>query len=262
MDILTLGSKSSDIKLLCKFLHIPETSVFDNSVELKVKNYQRSAGLFADGIVGYNTWKSLLIQYRNDNHYSDSITDWDYTYFSKLLGCEPAALKAVQEVETGGKGGFLENKKPQILFEGHIFWKELKAIGLNPLNYLENNSNILYQKWDRTKYYGGIREWERFEKASKISFRAAIRSTSWGMFQIMGNNYKNCGCDSVEDFYNKMCKNSFNQFVLGLEFIKRSGLLKYLKNKDWANFAKGYNGSGYKINQYDTKLEKSYKKYK
>ena len=46
-----------------------------------------------------------------------------------------------------------------------------------------------------------------------------------------------------------------------INFIKNdSNGNKYtaLKAKDWATFAKFYNGSSYAQNQYDTKLEKNY----
>ena len=39
------------------------------------------------------------------------------SWAAMLLNCEPAALKAVQKVETGGKGGFLPSGRPTILFE-------------------------------------------------------------------------------------------------------------------------------------------------
>lgn len=37
---------------------------------------------------------------------SGRLIDEDFTQVAELLGCEPAALKAVQQVETGGRGGF------------------------------------------------------------------------------------------------------------------------------------------------------------
>lgn len=41
------------------------------------------------------------------------------------LGLEPALLKAVQLVEAAGRDGFLADGRPQILFEGHIMYKEV-----------------------------------------------------------------------------------------------------------------------------------------
>jgi hypothetical protein len=44
-------------------------------------------------------------------------------------------------------------------------------------------------------------------------------------------------------------------------FIKSAGLLDNLQEKDWAGFARGYNGPGYAKNSYDVKLELAYMKY-
>ena len=38
-------------------------------------------------------------------------------------------------------------------------------------------------------------------------------------------------------------------------------MLKALKAKDWAGFAKMYNGPNYQINDYDTKLAAAYRRY-
>lgn len=42
---------------------------------------------------------------------SGRLIDEDFTQVAELLGCEPAALKAVQQVETGGRGGFFFSRK-------------------------------------------------------------------------------------------------------------------------------------------------------
>lgn len=74
------------------------------------------------------------------------LIDNDFNQISRMLECEPAVLKAVQQLETGGRGGFLAPGKPAILFEGRILWKQLKEIGLNPEKHLPSNDNILYPK--------------------------------------------------------------------------------------------------------------------
>ena len=66
--------------------------------------------------------------------------------------------------------------RPIILFEGHIFWRELKKRGLDPERYVVGNENILYPSWRREHYYGGIREYERLEKAREIHKEAADAS--------------------------------------------------------------------------------------
>lgn len=193
---------------------------------------------------------------------SGRLIDEDFTQVAELLGCEPAALKAVQQVETGGRGGFFSPGRPAILFKGHIFWTQLKKRGSNPEDYVKGNENILYPKWEKGHYKGGIGEYDRLEQARKINREAADASASWGMFQIMGFNYAACGEESIESFVRSMCESEFKQLLLTANFIKKnSQMLQALQARDWAVFAKCYNGPAYAQNRYDVKLEAAYQKY-
>lgn len=193
---------------------------------------------------------------------SGRLIDEDFTQVAELLGCEPAALKAVQQVETGGRGGFFSPGRPAILFEGHIFWTQLKKRGRNPEDYVKGNGNILYPKWEKGHYKGGIGEYDRLEQARKINREAADASASWGMFQIMGFNYAACGEESIESFVRSMCESEFKQLLLTANFLKKnSQMLQALQARDWAVFAKCYNGPAYAQNRYDVKLEAAYQKY-
>ena len=178
-----------------------------------------------------------------------------------LLGIEVAVVKAVQAVETGGHGGFVAPGRPMILFEGHIFWRELKKRGLDPDRYVAGNENILYPKWEKGHYYGGMKEYERLEKAREIHKEAADASTSWGMFQVMGFNYAMCGYGSVEEMVKDMCVGEDKQLEAFARFVKLAKLQSYLEQKDWVGFARRYNGPGYAQNQYDKKLEEAYRKF-
>ena len=254
METIKIGNTGKDVEILCEFLKVPKKNLFDKELDAKVKEFQKKNSLSVDGVVGYNTWRSLILANRQSD---GKVSDWDYQMFSKLLGCEKAALKAVVEVETGGKNGFLSSGKPMILFEGHVFWRELKKVGIDPLRYCKDYWDVLYQNWDKTKYLGGEKEWGRLEKASKINKVAAYKSASWGMFQVMGNNYLNCDCSDFSEFINLMKKDSFSQFLLGIGFLRKTGLYKYLVTKDWESFARGYNGGG-QVQTYSEKLKKAY----
>lgn len=122
-----------------------------------------------------------------------SLSEQDFQRAADCLGIEVATIKAVQEVESGGRGGFLPSRRPPILFEGHIFWRELKNRGIDPRSVQAGNEDIVYEQWTRSYYLGGEKEYHRLEKALKIHEEAALASASWGMFQIMGNNFAECG---------------------------------------------------------------------
>ena len=101
-----------------------------------------------------------------------------------------------------------------MLFEGHIFWQRLVARKIDPNKYVKGNEDILYRSWTK-KYYTGKNSGElsRLQKAIKINEAAAYESASYGMFQIMGNNYKVCGYSSAKDFYNDLQKRVCQYFL-------------------------------------------------
>ena len=176
------------------------------------------------------------------------------------IGCEVEALKAVVMVESGGRKSFIAPGKPPILFEGHVFWRNLS----NPKSVSnDSNKDILYEKWTKKFYEGGLKEYDRLERAKKIDETAALKAASWGALQILGENYKACGCSSVQEFVEKMCSSADEQMILGTKFINSDSRRKNaLIKKDWATFALYYNGKGYAENQYDKKLQNAYNKIK
>lgn len=180
---------------------------------------------------------------------------------AKKLKIEPAALKAVTVVESSGKG-FLDDGRPKILFEGHIFWRELKKQNIDPEQYALAHKDILYARWTRQYYKGGVGEYDRLERAKLINAEAALKSTSWGLFQIMGFNFKLAGFDSVEKYVEAHYENEAEHLKAFCNFVKNQKMLPYLTRKDWAGFAKRYNGPGYAKNKYDIKMADAYERYK
>jgi hypothetical protein len=204
-----------------------------------------------------------------------TLSDLEISSVAKDLGIEFASIKAIIEVEAhkekiknnDGKiekvsSGFLSDGRPAILFEGHIFWNKLKENGKNPKDYQKGNEDILYPSWTKQYYKGGIGEYERMEKAKKIDEDAALKSASYGLFQVMGYNFDKEKYKNVEEFVNAQNKSELFQLDAFVSFIKVNNLIPYLKNKNWPKFAEKYNGPKYKENQYDTKLFKAYEKYK
>ena len=193
----------------------------------------------------------------------EKLTDARIAEIARENGIHPAALLAVKLIDSGTKSGFLDSGKPQILFEGHVFYKYLKAnvksLDMNKL--CAQYPNIVYPKWDKSKYFGGEKEWTRLEQARKINMKYANYAASWGMFQVMGFNYKTCGCKSIDEFVEKMCTSQEQQLLLTLNFLKNSNLIVPLQKRQWATFAKGYNGPGFAQNKYHIKLQAAYNNY-
>lgn len=272
MKLLKYYTKAPEVLTLCEILHqlgynIKISDSFTLEVDLAVKDFQRKNALVVDGIVGLKTW-SVLIE-KNAQPISQTnkfLKESDLSAFASQYGIELATVKAVNEVESSGKG-FLINNRPKILFEGHVFWNELKKRGIDPHSYYNSASqDVLYPKWTKAYYQGGVKEYDRLREAiglgSGSKFKeAALSSASWGSFQIMGFHAKHLGYADVNDFVSKMEINEGEHLKAFGRFLEKNGCIVPLRNKNWADFARIYNGPGYRENKYDEKLAKAYAKY-
>ena len=180
---------------------------------------------------------------------------------AELIGVEPCAIKAVVDVESAGSG-FLPDGRVKILFEGHIFWKELQKVGIDPAPLAHKHPNIIYPKWDKIQYKGGAGEYPRLLTAMLINAEAAAKSASYGLFQIMGFNHAAAGYPTVEAFVEAQKVSEAKQLEAFCVFMRSEKLIPYLVRHDWAGFARRYNGAGYAANQYDVKLAKAYARCK
>lgn len=184
-------------------------------------------------------------------------------------------IKAIVSVESSGRG-HLTDGRAKILFEGHKFWYWLEKFGKDPQVLKNGKEHIIYEKWTRDHYKVGAGEYKRLEEARSIDAKAAIYSTSWGLFQILGENLehhiKGRKYKSPEDFEARQHDSECHHFLDFLEFIKTKkvrgkSLVDYISennagNYDWEAFAFGYNGSAYKVNKYHIKMKNEYERFK
>ncbi|MBD0257090.1 MAG: DUF3380 domain-containing protein [Cytophagales bacterium] len=187
-----------------------------------------------------------------------TLREEDIQACAREFGLEAILIKTVYTVESNGDG-FLKDGRPRILFEGHIFWKQLQDKGIPPEPYVKGNEDILYPTWTKQYYSRNpADEYQRLEKAVRIDREAAYMATSWGLFQIMGMNYKAADFPSVEAFVSAQQESAYRQLRAFLEFIRNEHLLDLLRQQQWEAFARHYNGPDYKENQYDIKLKNAY----
>ena len=178
----------------------------------------------------------------------------DFERAAGALNCETACIKAVAQVESSG-GGFLKSNRPKILFEAHIFSKRTHR------KHDKDHADISSKTWNQSLYKGGEKEYERLEVAMGLDGLAALESASWGRFQIMGFNHAACGYKTVMGFVRAMYESEGKQLDAFVSFLQTSKLAAALREKRWADFARGYNGPGYAINKYDVKLKAAYEKF-
>jgi len=194
----------------------------------------------------------------------------DFIEAAKIIGCDYRIIMAVYEVEAAGRG-YLDDGRVKILFEGHRFWKRLEKNGLDPAAFIKSYPeyrNVLYKNWDKKKYKGGASEWNRMSEAIEVckmlnaDVDIALKSASYGSFQIMGENCEMCGYNSAQEMISDYNLNGeeaqLNSFI---KFVKSKKLDDELRAKNFQKFAQGYNGTAYRENKYDTKLNTAYNKF-
>jgi N-acetylmuramidase len=188
----------------------------------------------------------------------DELTSADFERAAKTLNVEVAAIRAVAEVEAQGRG-FLADGRPQALFEAHVFHAETggKHAGAKD----RNGRALSSPKWDRSLYgASGAAQHVRIEDAAKLDWDAAHRAASWGMFQIMGANHKQAGHKTVKGFVEAMHGGAGAHLDAFVAFLKANKLDEPLRKKDWARFARGYNGPAYAKNAYDREMAAAYER--
>jgi hypothetical protein len=188
------------------------------------------------------------------------LTEADYQRAAEALDVEVATIKAVAEVEAAGQA-FLPNGKPVILYEAHIFHRHTKGAHADAKD--RHGVALSSKSWDRALYGGAGNQHARYEDARKLNPDAANKACSWGLFQIMGGNHKACGFDNSQSFVDAMWNGGAGAHLDAfVKFIQANKLDGPLRLKDWATFARGYNGPSYAQNAYDKKLAKAYARYK
>lgn len=172
------------------------------------------------------------------------------------LKCEPNVIKSVLKVETNGSG-FLTDGRPTILFESKTFGRLTNGM------FHGSHPNLSTVKWDKTTYgKGGAHQYERLETAMLLNKEAALKSCSWGLFQIMGENFKQAGFKDVVEMVEAMVTGAPAHLKAFVSFINNSEKMRTaLRTRDWDTFARYYNGPGYKENSYDIKLASAYKSF-
>jgi hypothetical protein len=175
----------------------------------------------------------------------------DFEAVAGRLGCEWEAVAAVSQVESGPLGGFAADGRPIILFERHLFsrWTNHQYDAAHP-----TVSNQTPGGYPRTQ----ADRWAQMAEAYALDPEAALQSASYGRFQVLGRNYTNLGMANAHLYVSKIAKSEKDQLEAFEGFVVANNLKDELQRKDWAGFARGYNGPGYAANQYDQKMAQAY----
>lgn len=170
-----------------------------------------------------------------------------------------ARLLAIIEVESSGSG-FGKDGRLLLQFEPNVFSRR-SGVPLDKLN---------KWTWDENKVDVQSKEWLAFEDASKLNPIIAMESTSWGLPQIMGFNFKLAGYQDVKSMVESFKVSEYNQIKGLLNFINSNrALYNAIITGDYEKTSEIYNGrhhrelaakNGWK--PYPDKLKEAEERYK
>lgn len=174
-------------------------------------------------------------------------------------------VHAFAEVEAAGSG-FDRQGRPKMLFEPHVFYRNLKGAERDQAV----RAGLAYRRWGERPYPAD--SYDRLKQAQEINQSAALKSASWGRFQVLGENYAMCGYASVEQMVKEMMEDEENHLEAGINYILSAGidddlrrlaaLTRATRPEDCVSIVRVYNGPGYARNNYHVKFAKAHNKWR
>ena len=192
-------------------------------------------------------------------HTGAPLTEAVFLQAAQALACEPAAVKAVAEVESRG-APFDRQSRPTILYERHVFARCTRPVGRFNASHPDLSAGKGYGPGG---YGNSERQWERLAQAYALDPEAALKAASWGMFQILGENHRECGHATAAEFVRAMTVSQVEHLEAFVRFVASHRLrLQALRTLDWPTFARYYNGPEYAKFSYDRKMAEAYARHR
>ena len=191
----------------------------------------------------------------------NALLETDFQAAAARLGVSVPAVKAVATVESND-GGFLPDGRVKVQYEPHVMYRQLAS----NFDRARADKELVAHPDLVAKKAGSYQSLDKEDKdmnraAQLIDRTSALESASWGAFQIMGYHWKTLQYTTLQGFINDQYT-AAGQLETFVRFIQADArLLRALRGKDWATFARIYNGPNYAANKYDTKLAAAFKQY-
>lgn len=182
------------------------------------------------------------------------LRDEDLPRIGALIGVGEDEIHALLDVESAGRG-FDTKGRVKILYEPHVFYRNSSGRVRDQAVRI----GVAYPRWRQKPYPKD--SYPRLKAAMKLSPEIGMLACSWGLGQILGENFKLAGFETIHDMVDAFKTGEAAQLEGMVNFIKNTGLDKHLRNHDWEKFARGYNGPNYHVHGYHTRLKQAFDKW-
>ena len=193
------------------------------------------------------------------------IEDLDLPRIASSIRVGEDELHMIMDVECAGTG-FDSKGRPRMLFEPHVFYRNLS--GSTRQTAIERG--LAYRSWGQEPYPRD--SYPRLERAMEIDEEAALRSASWGLGQILGENHRKVGFDTARAMVLDFTSDEENHLEAVVQFMVSCGIDDELRDlaalrrptrpEDCAPIALVYNGRGYKRHGYHVRLARAHNRWR
>jgi hypothetical protein len=192
----------------------------------------------------------------NFKGHAKRLDDVDLPRLGALIGVGEDEIHAVLDVESRGSG-FDRLGRPAMLFEPHLFWREL---GEGSKRARAAAAGLAWPKWRPGAYPPD--SYPNLIAAIAIDETAALRSASWGLGQVLGSNHRAAGYASPQAMVAAFCDDEEAHLAAMVSFIKATSIDDDLRAHRWDVFARVYNGPGYATHDYHGRLARAYARWR
>ncbi len=182
------------------------------------------------------------------------LDDIDLPRIGARIGVGEDELHAFMDVEASGSG-FDKAGRPKMLFEPHIFYRELKGKQRDKAV----AQGLAYPK-QGTKPYPRD-SYPRLKRAMTINNIAALRSASWGLGQILGRNHSAAGYTAVTAMVHAFEEDEENHLNAIVNFLISKEIEDDLREHRWSVVARVYNGPAYAKHNYHGRMAEAFAKW-
>lgn len=246
--MIRLGSRGEEVKsfqsflISLGFLSLGSDDGISGPHTIKsIRAYQRASGLDDDGVAGPLSMRAA----RDDGWVFEGSPTSAQVEAANSLGIPVEVIQTIESVESGGRPS-------AIRFEPHLFLRHRPSLCCDiPFTRGPKGFSVTRSETDQSA----------FEHAFELDPEAAVKSTSWGLYQVLGSHlikaYGGSPQLGVDSFYADPLEASYKMLVSWFKGNRRA--LDAARAKDWAELAKRYNGPG-NAEKYSAALEREYAK--
>lgn len=245
--MLRVGSKGDEVvewqRLLkaAGFFRAGVAPIFGPRTHAATVAFQRSRNLDADGIVGPKTWAAMS---------APAAESLPIEVIAERAGIPVPVLKAIQKVESNGKPA-------AVRFEPHLFLRKRPDLS-DLVPYTRSSRGYSLEREETGR--------RALESAMKLDAEIAIRSTSFGCYQVLGGYLLEAYPGDPVAAYHRFREDPVEASDLMVAaWFRDNARARSAANQnppDFLALARAYNGPNQHVHSYDERLEKAWRRYK